>query len=462
MEKLKKLFSAQDMTVGSPFRCLVLFSIPLLIGNLAQLLYSTVDSIVIGKYVGDAALAAIGISSPVLTLFIVIFMAIGSGVCVLVSQYYGAKEYELLERSIGNAVTLIAGASVFLTFFGILLASGILRLINTPEQSFEMAKSYLIICFIGIAGDGFYNIMSGVLRGMGDSVFPLLALLFCTVMNTVLDLLFVAVFHMGVAGAAWATSIAKTASAILCIVRVLRSRANIHMKWKHLRLDRHIVKNVCRLGIPSGISRGIIFFVSIVVQSCMNKMGVTVTAAVTAVTKVDAFAVIPSQTFGACSSTFTGQNMGAGKLDRIKKGSRLVLLMNLTLSSLMAAMILIIGRKMLGLFTDTDEVIRLGYRFIVLLTPSYLMLTAAETFGGVMRGAGDAISPMWTSLLANTLVRIPVMFLLLSLTTTAVWPAGNPDSSYIALDICIAVQASITLLLYRRGKWKNMSVINKK
>ena len=459
LQKFKALFGAQDMTVGSPIRCLLMFSIPLLIGNMAQLLYSTVDSIVVGKYVGDRALAAIGVDSPLLMLFLTIFMAIGAGVMIMVSQYFGAKEYEHLELTVGNSITLIAAASVVLTLGGVLLTPWMLRTIHTPQETFEMAKIYLIVCFYGTAGDGFYNIMSGVLRGMGESVFPLLVLIFTTVLNIILDLWFVIGLNMGIAGAAWATSISKTASAIVCVIKVLMAKDVCHVKAKHLRLKKYIVTNICRLGIPNGVAQGVMFLSMIYVQSLINKMGFLVTAAITAVMRVDSFALIPSQTFGMCSSTFTGQNIGAHKMDRVKKGSHQVFFMCLITSVVMIIAMLIFGKGMMGLFTDTQEVIDMGYGFILTMLPAYLLMAVGQSYGGVIRGAGDAMAPMWMSLLTNTVIRIPVMHLLIYLTKNETYPAGNPKCSFIAIVICMAVNAVITIIYYRRGKWKEKAIV---
>ena len=460
LQAFKRLFKGQDLTKGNTFRCIVIFAIPLLIGNVAQLLYNTVDSIVIGRFVGDAALAALGSATPILVLFLVVFMSIGAGVCILVSQYFGAKEYRLLESSIGNSITLIAAASVVLTVGGILLSAPALRLINTPSESYEMARTYLIICFIGMAGDGFYNIMSGVLRGMGDSVFPLLILLFCTILNTLLDIWFVAGLGMGVAGAAWATTIAKTASAAILVVKVLRKRGIIHLRPVHLRLRKPIVLNICRLGIPSGLSQGMIFLAGIVVQGLMNRMGVLVAATYTSLMKVDSFAVIPCQTFGAAASTFTGQNTGAGLPDRVRRGARQSLLLALCFSAVMVAVLLLIGHRIFGLFTTTDEVIDMGVRFIRILVPAYLMIAISEVFGGIMRGAGDAVSPMWISMLGNVFVRIPLTILAVHLTVSAAFPNGHPYSNFVVMDICMLVQTILTLIVYTKGKWKNKAVIS--
>ena len=458
-KKFKALFGAQDMTVGSPIKCLLMFSVPLLIGNLAQLLYSTVDSVIVGKYVGDEALASIGVDTPLLLLFLVIFMAIGSGVMVMVSQYFGAKDYENLERTVGNSITLIAAASVVLTVGGILLTPWMLRVINTPPETYEMAKIDLIICFYGIAGDGFYNIMSGILRGMGESVFPLLVLILTTVLNIVLDLWFVIGLGMGIAGAAWATSIAKTVSAIVCLIKVLSAKNVCNVKARHLKLDRDILGTICRLGIPNGIAQGIMFLATIVIQSMINKMGFLVTASITAVLRVDGFAVIPSQTFGMSAATFTGQNVGAGRLDRVKKGAKQVFLMCLVTSLVMITAMLIFGKWMMGLFTDTKEVIDMGYGFILTMLPGYLLMCIGQSFGGVIRGAGDSMGPMWIALVTNTVIRIPAMLLLVHFTRSEIYPAGNPKSSFIAIVIAMFINAVITLIYYRKGRWKDKAIV---
>lgn len=449
------------MTVGSPIKCLLMFSVPLLIGNLAQLLYSTVDSIVVGKYCGDAALSALGVTTPIVTLFMVVFMAIGSGVMVMVSQYFGAKEYRLLESTIGNAFTLIAIASVFLTAVGIPLTPAILNAINTPAEVYDMAKAYLIIILIGSAGDGFYNIFSGILRGLGESVYPLIVLILTTVLNIALDIWFVAGLGMGVAGAAWATTICKTVSAIACVIKVLLIKDNFKIHLKDLKLIKSIVLNVCRLGIPNGLAQGIMFFSTIIVQAFVNKMGYIVTASITAVLRVDAFAVIPSQTFGMCSSTFTGQNVGAGKLDRVKQGSRDVFLMSLGTSIVMVALILIFGKWMMGLFTSTPEVIDLAYEFILIMLPAYILLTLVQTYGGVIRGAGDSMPPMWFNIITNTVIRIPLMIILVKATTSEIYPAGNPRVNWISFVIAMCINTIATMVYYFSGRWKNKSIINR-
>lgn len=461
LNKFKSLFGAQDMTVGNPTKCLLMFSVPLLIGNFAQLLYNTVDSIIVGRYVGDAALSAIGVTSPLLMLFLVLFMAIGSGVMVMVSQYFGAKEYKRLEITIGNSILLIAGASIFLTVVGLSLADWMLNAINTPIETYDMARTYMIICFLGMAGDGFYNIMSGILRGMGESIFPLIVLVATTIVNTILDIWFVAGLNMGIAGAAWATAIGKTLSAIVCIIKLLTTKGYIKIKFRHLLPNKEIIMNICRLGIPNGVSQAIMFLSTIIIQRLVNSMGYMVTAAITAVLRVDSFAVIPSQTFNMCSSTFTGQNVGAGKMDRVKQGCKSVFIMCLSVTVTMIVLMLIFGRWMLGLFTETQSLIDMGYSFIQVMIPAYLLMAVGQSFSGVIRGAGDSMGPMWISLISNTAIRIPCAYLIAHLTVSAAYPAGHPFATFLSLVLAMFLNVVATLVYYRMGRWKNKSIVTR-
>ncbi len=459
LKKFIALFGAQDMTVGNPVKCLLKFSVPLLIGNIAQMLYFTVDSIIVGKYMGDAALAAIGVSAPIQNLFLVFFMAIGTGVTIMVAQYFGAKDFNNLGDSVGNSITLIALMSILITGFATPLTGAMLRAVNTPPETFEMAKVYLQILFIGTAANGFYNVLSGVLRGLGDSFFPLIVLLFTVILNAVLEIWFVAGLRWGMTGAAWATVIAQTISAVACLIKIMKMRKIVHIKFKMLKLKKLIVGHIVRLGVPTGLSMGIMFFSTIVVQSLINSMGFLVTAAITAMFRLDGFAVLPSQTFSMSASTYTGQNIGAGKLDRVRKGTWSVFWMCLIFTVSMVGCMLIFGRHLLGLFTQTEAVIDMGMNFIYILVPAYLAMIVGNTFSGVMRGAGDSMGPMWISIGVNVLLRVPLSFLIAHLTISQINPNGHPNSTFIALDVAMLCAAIITIFYFRKGKWRNKSII---
>ena len=261
------------MTEGKPVQNLIEFAVPLLIGNLAQLLYSTVDSIVVGKYVGDQALAAIGASMPLFNLVLVLFMGISVGAGIMISQYFGAKDRRNLSMTIGNSIILNIIASAMIMLVGFFLVEPFMRMLGTPEDIFEMSCSYLTIVFVGILGCTFYNIFSGILRGMGDSVMPLLFLLISTVLNIALDLWFVMGFRLGVAGVAYATVLAQGISAVLCFLRIKSMKDVLDVNKSTLKLEGALVKRLIILGIPSGVSQMIFSMAALVVQSLTNSFG---------------------------------------------------------------------------------------------------------------------------------------------------------------------------------------------
>lgn len=456
--KIKALFGAQDMTAGSPFSCLLKFSVPLLIGNLAQLMYMTVDAIIVGKLIGDVALSAIGAAMPPYNFFLALFMGIGSGVTIMVSQYYGAKEYDNLGLSIGNSMTLVAIASVLITAIATPLTGPMLRLVNTPPESFDFARIYLIILFIGSVGNGFYNVLSSILRGLGDSIFPLLVLIGTVILNTALDIVFIASFGMGVEGAAWATFISQLLSAGVCLIKIMVMHDTAKIRVSMLRPVRRITKQIIGLGGPSAISMAIMFASTVFVQSLINKMGYIVVTAITITQRLDAFAVIPSQTFQIAAGTYTGQNIGAGHMDRVRKGTRMVIFISLVFTAFMVAMMLLFGRHMLGLFTSTESVVTMSMTFVFILSPGYLAMSLSGSWMGVMRGAGDAIGPMWLSLLNNVILRVPLSYLIAYMTKTDTSPNGDPNSIFLALLISLLLGCIISTIYYRTGKWRGKAI----
>jgi len=459
LSRFKALFGAQDMTVGTPFSCLLKFAVPLLIGNLAQLMYLTTDAIVVGNLIGDVALSAVGAANPPYNFFLVLFMGVGSGVTIMVSQYFGAKDNDNLGATIGNSITLVAIASIFITAVATPLTGPILRVLNTPPEVMDMARLYLTILFLGAIGNGFYNVLSAVLRGLGDSVFPLLVLIGTVILSMVLTIVFIAGFGMGVEGAAWSTILAQILSSVICLIKIMTMRNGIKISTSMLRPVKRIVWQIINLGGPTALSMGVMFFSSVIIQSLINSMGYMVVTAITITFRLDAFAIIPSQTFQLVAGTFTGQNIGAGKMDRVKQGSRMVLIMCFTFTGVMVASMLLFGRYMLGLFTGTEAIIDMAMTFIYILTPAYLLMAFSGTWMGVMRGAGDAIGPMWISLFTNVVLRIPLSYLIANLTVSDAYPNGHQNSPFLALLISFLVSCSITAIYYRKGKWRTKSII---
>lgn len=455
---LAKYFGAQDMTVGNPYLNLIQFAVPLLIGNMVQQLYNTIDSIIVGRYVGDGALAAVGAAGPVLNLLLVLFMGISAGAGIMVSQYYGAKERELLSKTVGNAVTLTLLSTVFVMVVGALITKPLLSILNTPADIFDMTADYLMIFFAGFLGCAFYNMISGILRGLGDSLMPLIFLVVACLLNIVLDILFVARFGWGVAGVAWATVIAQLISAILCVWRLARMKETVDLDKKSLKLTKSITNQVVRLGLPSGLTQMVFSMAAIVVQSLTNSFGTTAIAACIVVMRVDGFAMMPNFTFGTAMTTYAGQNIGAGLLKRVEQGTKDGLKLGILVSCLLTACILFFGRALMRLFTNTPELVDMGMHMMSIIAVGYIAMAVTQILSGVMRGAGDTMTTMWISFITTVLIRVPVAYGLAYLTRSAELPNGSPDSLFWSLLISWVLGAVLTLIFYRKGKWRKMGI----
>lgn len=458
MIKIKRFFSAQDMTEGNISQNIIRFSIPLLLGNFAQLLYSTVDSIIVGQNV-EGGLAAIGTTFPLINFLLLLFIAIATGAGVMVSQYFGAKDYKNLNKAIGNSILLIILSSIFLMAITIPFAERFLLLINTPQEIVGMAASYLRILFIGLIPLALFNIISGILRGLGDSFNPLLYLLFATVINIILDLYFVTFLGWGVAGAAWATIIAQGFSAIFCIIRLLRIKNIPRFKRSDFAYDSSIVKELLRLGIPSGLMQGIFSIAMLTVQNLTNQMGTMVIEANTAVIRIDSFIMMPNQTFGMAATTFVGQNVGARKMQRVEEGTKIMKRMAFATATVLTILVVLFGKQMLHMFTASEEIISLGYMMILILLPGYIAVSQTQVLGGIMRGAGDTMASMWISICTSILTRIPLAYLFSYFSRSEEWPHGHPYSLNISLVIAWILGAIISNIWFNRGRWREKSII---
>lgn len=458
MNLLKKLFEPVDMTVGSPWKKIVLFTVPMLIGNIAQQLYNTVDSIVVGKYVGDNALAAVGSAGPILNLLIVLFVGISVGAGIMVSQYFGAREREELSKTIGNCITLTGIATVFVMVVASLVARPLLELLNTPESIIDWCHSYLLILFIGCGGLAYYNILGGILRGLGDSMAALAYLLVATIINIVLDILFVARYDMGVNGVALATSIAQAISALLCLRRLMHMKEIFDLKLRYLKLNQRHTAGIVRLGLPSGITQAIFSMAMIVVQSLTNSFGEMFIAANVIVMRVDGFAMMPNFSFGTAMTTYAGQNVGAKSYDRVEKGAKQGTLIAVGTSAVITGLILLFGKALMGIFTDTPELVELSRDMMGILAAGYIAMAVTQSLSGVMRGAGDTMTPMWISIVTTIFIRVPIAYGIAFVTRSTAFPNGRQECIFISLLTSWLCGALLTFFFYKRGKWKTKAI----
>lgn len=454
MLSIKKLFEPTDMTVGTPWKSIVLFTIPMLIGNIAQQLYNTVDSIVVGHYIGDSALAAVGSASPILNMLLVLFVGISAGVGIMVSQYFGAKNREELSHTIGTAITMTALCSLFLMIAAPLVVRPILELLNTPAGIIDGCTDYLCIMMYGIAGMAYYNILSGILRGMGDSFSALIYLLIATVINIFLDVFFVANVQMGVGGVALATVIAQGISSICCLFKLMRMRDTFDLGLKQLKMTKKHSGQIVKLGLPSGLSQMIFSSAAIVVQSLTNSFGETLIAANVIVMRVDGFAMMPNFSFGTALTTYTGQNVGARRLDRVHQGAKQGTLIAICTSACITLTILIFGKQLMSLFTNTPSLIEQSMYQMRILAVGYIAMAVTQSLSGVMRGAGDTVTPMWVSLMTTVMIRVPVAYGISYLTRTPELPVGRFECIPGSLLISWCCGALITTFFFRRGGWK--------
>lgn len=456
-EKIMRFFGAQDMTVGKPTSVILQFAVPLLIGNLAQQLYNTVDAIVVGKYIGDSALAAVGAANPVINLIIALFMGVAAGAGIIVSQYFGAKQRDMLSKTVGNVIFLTVVVSIIATVLGLLVSRPFLEFMETPDAILSPATDYLAIIMAGFIGMAFYNMLSGILRGMGDSVMPLVFLLVACGLNIVLDILFVAVIPMGVAGVAIATIIAQAVSAVLCVIRLIRMRDVLDVNLKMMKPDKRLICQILRIGMPSGLTQAIFSCAQLVVQSLTNSFGTAFIATTTVVMRVDGFAMMPNFTFGMAMTTYVGQNIGAGKWERVNASAKTGLKIAMSVCAVLVVALLFFGGSLMRIFTDTPEVIDMGIRMIQLLAIGYIGFGATQVLMGIMRGAGDTVTPMIISIITTVAIRLPVAYIMAYMTRTPELPTGAPESVFWSLLISWLIGLILTVLFYRVGKWRDKS-----
>ena len=382
------------MTQGNILRHIVSFAFPLLVGNIFQQLYNTVDTWVVGNYVNNQAYAAVGTVGPIINMLIGFFMGLSSGAGVVISQYYGAKRYDKVHDAVHTAVLMTLVLGVLFTVLGVSMTPIMLNLINMPENVIPEATAYLTIYFSGIMGLMLYNMGSGILRAVGDSQRPFYFLVVCALVNTVLDLVFVLALGMGVEGVALATILSQAISAILVIGTLLRSSECIQLRLADLRISFDMLKKIITVGIPAAIQMAITAFSNIFVQSYINHFGDFCMSGWTTYAKVDQILFLPMQSIALASTTFVGQNLGCNQVDRAKQGVRQSLILSVSATLVLMIPVMGFAPQIVAFFNDAPEVIDYGTLFLHWLTPFYVLCCFNQIYSGALRGAGDTKAPM--------------------------------------------------------------------
>ena len=399
------------MTSGSIAKLLIAFAIPLLMGNLFQQLYNTVDSLVVGNFVGKEALAAVGSTTPIINTLVMFFGGVAVGASVIISRYFGAHDDEKLHIAIETTMALTFVSSILCTILGIALAPGLLRFMDTPEDVLPEAATYLKIYFAGVSGLLIYNMASGILRAVGDTKRPLYFLIFSSIMNIVLDLLFVISFNLGIAGVAYATIISQFVSAILVMVILTRSTENYRFVWKDLCFNKKMLSQICTVGFPVGLQQAVTSFSNVYVQSYINSFGSSCMAGWSSYVKIDSFLMLPLQSMSQAGTTFASQNIGAKNLKRVKDGTKTAIWLSSAIIFVLALILWIFAPQMVALFNQDQEVIYYGTLFLRLCVFAVVICCPNQIYAGTLRGAGDAKSPMYIMLFSYVVFRQIYLYL---------------------------------------------------
>lgn len=411
----------RDMTSGNIPKHLTMFSIPIILGNLFQLMYNAVDSIIVGKFAGTDALAAVGTANPVMNIVILGISGICIGSSVLMSEFFGAKKYDQLKREISTTISLGLFFSILILCLGILTSSYLMKLLNVPDQIFSITLLYLNTTFFGVPFTFLYNAYASAIRSVGDSKTPIRFLALASILNACLDILFIAGFHLGVLGAALATVIAEGVSALLCVFYVNRQIPLLQLKWNEIRLDREMLKLTLQHGSVTAMQQACQPVGKLLIQGCINSLGVNAMAVFNAVSRVDDFAFTPEQSISHGMMTFISQNRGAGKKDRIKKGFVSGLFLEFCYWILICCVILFLREPIMKLFVEDGEAITLGSNYLGLMAFFYLFPAFTNGIQGYFRGLGN----MKITLISTTIqisFRVLFVFLLvpsLGLTSVA-------------------------------------------
>lgn len=444
----KEKTTAVDMTSGPIAKQLIIFAVPLLFGNLFQLLYNTVDVLVVGNFVGKEALAAVGSTTSIINMVVLFFNGISVGGGVVIGQYYGAKELDKLHRSVETTMAITFLCSVVFAVGAVLMVPAMLAFMSTPDDVMDAAGIYLRIYFAGLPGLLIYNMGSGILRAVGDTIRPLMFLVLTSVMNIILDLAFVIGLHSGIAGVAYATIIAQFISAVFVLVLLSKTGDIYRMTWNDLAIDRRILMQILSVGLPAGIQAMVTAFSNVFVQSYINSFGSDCMAGWSCYNKLDQFVFLPIQSMANSATTFVSQNVGAGEEERVRRGTRQAIVISLSITLATSCAMFLFSHPAIRMFTRETEVVRYGVLFVRLNVFFLLANTVNHVLAGAMRGHQDAKGPMVIMLFSFVLVR---QIYLLAVNHFARSAAAIGFGYPVGWMVCCAVELTYYYVRKKRG-----------
>ncbi len=442
-----------DMTTGSPVKHILAFTWPLLIGNIFQQLYNVVDSIIVGRFVGKDALAAVGACGSLNFLFFSLSLGLATGVGILVSQYYGARNDDLVSKTIANSIYVLSVVSILISVVGTVFTPAFLSMLDTPQEIMSDAVIYLRTTCAGMIFIAVYNGVASILRALGDSKTPLYFLIISGVVNVVLDLLFVIVWRMGVFGVAFATVISQVVAAVASVIYAYKKISYFHLKRSQMSPDWGIIGKSFRLGMPVALQNSMIAISCIVLQRVVNGFGTTVIATFTITGRIEQIVQQPYGSLGIALTTYAGQNMGAGKKDRVVQGFKKGSLIMLAFTAVIVPVMFFLGRYIVGIFVDDVETIVMGAKALKITSICYFGLGMIYVPRAILNGYGDTIFSFINGL-TEVACRIGFSQLLMRIPFFGYW------SVWATNGFTWAVTAVVCVIRFARGKWKNKAIIN--
>lgn len=441
----------KDLTTGHVGGNILKFAAPMLLGNLFQQSYNIVDSIIVGQVLGKEALAAVGASFPVIFALISFVIGIATGGTIVVSQYFGAKDYTNVRRAIDTIYIFIFFASILITTIGIGFSEEIFRMIKLPEEVLPQAIMYLNTYLLGTVLLFGFNGTSAILRGLGDSMTPLVFMIIASISNIGFDILFVKYLGFGIQGAAWATILSHGGAFLTAVLYLNKTHKIVQLKLKELVFDWKIFWQSVKIGVPSGFQHTFVAFGMVFLFSIVNDFGTNVVAAYSVAGRIDSLAILPAMTFGQALSTFVGQNMGANKSARVRSGLLSTFAMSSIISITITSIVIIFRFGLMRMFSKDMNVIEIGAEYLVIVGSTYLIFSTMFSINGVLRGAGDTLIPMFITLFSLWIIRIPFAYLLSD--------RYGEIGIWWAVPISWTIGAMFSFIYYLTGNWKKKVVV---
>lgn len=441
----------KDLTQGSESKAIVLFAVPMLVGSLFQQTYTIFDSIIVGRLLGDEALAAVGASFPIIFTLISFVIGIATAGTIIISQYYGAKDFDKVRAAIDTIFVFTFIASIIITIVGMSFGRKVFEITKLPADVLPQATIYLRTFLAGTILLFGFNAISAVLRGIGDSKTPLYFQIFAAVLNIVLDIVFIKYFHMGIRGAALATVFAHGITFFGAALYLNKTHKLVRVKLLTLNFDPEIFRHSVRIGLPSGFQQTFVALGMLALYRIVNNFGTQVVAAYSVAGRIDGLAMVPSMILGQALSSFVGQNLGAGKIERVKRGLLATMVLSIVISLSVTLVVILFKRQLMGLFTNTESVIEVGSQYLVVVSSCYIIFSVMFALNGVMRGAGDTLIPMFITLFSLWIIRVPF--------AAALSKNMGEIGIWLAVPLAWSVGTIFSYIYYRSGNWKKKVIV---